>query len=69
MPLHCKACDAPLEADTDFVCSTCLSHAMRLVPRNLLEQREELQAVELPKEAPKQKEKQGLWTKRFLKAA
>lgn len=37
MPLHCKACDAPLDSDNDFVCSLCLSHAMRLVPTDLIE--------------------------------
>ena len=61
MPLHCKACDSPIESDKEYVCSTCLSVAMRMIPKKLLS--EEAKVVS----PPKQEEVQ--WTTDISKAA
>lgn len=35
--LHCKACDSPVETDSEYLCPKCLGVALNLIPKDLIE--------------------------------
>ncbi len=67
MALHCKACDSPMESDKDYVCNTCFYYAMRLIPKQLLDE-DKLPQPKRPENLPKKEKRKDEWMENYLKA-